>query len=231
MSNQLKSFDKVLSDISKIKKQGDFIPDVSNKEGYEKSKRFVLDVTAACRKAVEEKHKNLKRPIIDTGKLIDGKKNELLSMIEKIESPHKEAYRKHDKDKKEKKEKFESDLDKKVQTIKEFKLKALGKTSEEIEELIGECGEIDSSHEFYHRAKDAELARQESLDYLSEALIQANNYEQAQETIEAVQQNNVVLEERPKKSSLNDVIEDWADRHQIPAPAVDELLEILETQN
>lgn len=100
----LAKFDKVMADVTAVAELGNFIPDMSTKEGYNASKRFVLDNTTPMRKALEAAHKDIKAPFWDACKFLDSKKKELMTMIEAVEEPHKLAYKNHDAEIKRKKE-------------------------------------------------------------------------------------------------------------------------------
>lgn len=105
MSNKfdLAKFDAVMADVEQAKDKGNFIPDMSSKDGYEASKRFVLDVTTPMRKALEKAHKETKAPFWEQCKFLDSKKKELMSVLEEIEAPHKLAYKERDAEIKRKK--------------------------------------------------------------------------------------------------------------------------------
>ena len=134
----LTKFDKVMSDVKEIQEKGNFLPDCTTKEGYDASKRFVLDVTTPARKALEKVHKEVKKPFWDACKMLDGKKKELMPVLEGIEAPHKEAYKAIDQAKKDKAQRFEDELNMKVEELLHYRNKVYGKTSEELYVLIGE---------------------------------------------------------------------------------------------
>ena len=79
--NSLKEFDKVMAAVMEIQDKGNFLPDTSTKEGYEASKRFVLDVTTPARTKLTEAHKKAKSHWIAGGKNVDNKKNELMDLL------------------------------------------------------------------------------------------------------------------------------------------------------
>lgn len=239
MNNQIQEFDKVLADIEAIKQQGDFIPDVTNKEGYEKSKRFVLDVTTKCRKAIDSKHKDLKAPILKIGKELDAKKKTLISMLEEIEQPHKLAYRNKDKEEKERKERFEAELNDKIQAIINVRNQVFGKSADEISGMIDEVGEIDTSHDFYHKAKDAEQARQDTLSILNNALIQQTQFEAQAAQLEEMRdrqrgrnnENDPIGGDCPEESAapvtLKASLIQWAIDNEIYLSALESLEDVL----
>lgn len=200
MSQQydLSKFDKVMADVETIKEQGNFIPACDTKEGYEASKRFVLDVTAPARKALTEAHKTTKAPFLDACRYLDQKKKELMPILEQIEAPHKEAYKAVDAAKKAEKERFENELAAKVNSIVELRSLPFNAGSEFITNRIHECGEIDTSHGFYHRASDAENARQESLEALEYALSEALKRE-----AEALEQQERAAAQKQEQARLD----------------------------
>lgn len=200
----LTKFDKVMSDVKDIQEKGNFLPSCTTKEGYEASKRFVLDITTPARKALESVHKEVKKPFWDACKMLDGKKKELMPILESIEEPHKLAYKAVDQEKKDKALKFEQDLDAKVNALFNFRNMVFGKSSEELSLLIGECGEVDTQKGFYHRAKDAAQARAESLDALNDALLEAVKME-----AQAKEQARVEEEQRIERERLYQEQEDF----------------------
>ena len=165
----LKEFDKVASDIAQIKDKGNFVVDMTTDEGYEASKRFVLDITTPARTSLDEAHKSVKAYWIAGGKKVDGIKIDLMDALKEIQKPHQEAYKEVDRLKKEKKAKFNSDLQLKIDWFNNFKYES--GTSDYITQLIQDCGEVDTSEGFYHRQSDAIKARAEALEFLNETLL------------------------------------------------------------
>ena len=176
---ELVAFDKIVAGIADMQEKGDFLPDMSTKSGYEASKRFVLDVTTPTRTSLDKAHKAAKEYWIAGGRGIDKKKNEILDLIVDIQKPHQEAYKEHDQAIKDKKDKFESDLNDKINNFYEFKfmVNITETTSEEMSAIIDSCGEIDTVEGFYHRAKEAETAKQEVMAILSDCLMSIVNRE------------------------------------------------------
>lgn len=185
----LTKFDKVLASLALIQDKGNFIADCSSKEGYEASKRFVLDETVPARKELTEAHKETKKPFWDTCKFLDAKKNELMPMLEEIEKPHKEAYKAYDQEKKDRKAKFEAAIQDKIDFFHGFKMVNTG-TSDQIAAIIDSCGETDTVEGFYHRAADAEKAKQEAMEYLNDFLISTVNCEAEEQRQIALAEEN-----------------------------------------
>lgn len=181
--NALEKFDPVIAQINQIAEEGNFAPDCSTEEGYQRSKRFVLDITTKARKALESRHKEVKAPFAQAVKDIDSKKNELMEILKRIEEPHRLAYKEVDQAEKIKKQQFEDMLEGKIQELIGFRFGLEGLTSEELEDRVMSCGEIDTSEGFYHRGLDAAKEREESLRVLGEALNRREAFEQEQEQL------------------------------------------------
>ena len=77
------------------------------------------------------------------------------------------------KPKKDKKAKFEADIQDKIDVFNNYKLTNPNANSGFITDSINQCGETDTVEGFYHRAKDAEQAKQEAMQYLNELLLTA----------------------------------------------------------
>ena len=171
--NEMVEFDKLAAGIASIQEKGNFLPNMETKEGYEASKRFVLDFTTPTRTKLDEVHKNAKAYWVKGGKSIDKKKNEIMDLLVDIQKPHQEAYKAFDQAEKDKKLKFESDLQDKINKFYDFKFMVdiNVTTSEEITSIIDSCGEIDTVEGFYHRAKDAEITKQETMVILNDCLM------------------------------------------------------------
>lgn len=178
--NELVEFDKLASGIASIQEKGNFIPDTSTKDGYEASKRFVLDFTTPTRTQLDVVHKKAKAYWVAGGKNIDRKKNEILELLVDIQEPHQTAYKAHDQKEKDKKIKFEADIQAKIDVFANYTNQAFNANSDQIALLIQECGETDTAEGFYHRGADATRARNEALESLNEALMSAVNREAEQ---------------------------------------------------
>jgi len=174
---ELVEFDRISAGMADIQEQGNFLPDTTTKEGYEASKRFVLDVTTPTRTDLGKAHKTAKAYWITGGKNVDTKKNEIMDLLLDIQKPHQEAYQEFDQIKKDEKLKFESDIQGKIDVFSSYKLTNPNSNSNFITDAINQCGETDTVEGFYHRAKDAELAKQDAMQYLNDLLISAVNRE------------------------------------------------------
>jgi len=82
---ELVEFDKIAAGIATIQDKGNFIPDMSTKEGYQASKRFVLDETTPTRTRLDKAHKTTKEYWKLGGQNVDKKKNEILDLLVDIQ--------------------------------------------------------------------------------------------------------------------------------------------------
>ena len=189
---ELIEFDKIAAGIADMQEKGNFIPDMTTKEGYEASKRFVLDETTPTRTRLDKAHKTAKEYWKLGGQNVDKKKNEILDLLVVIQKPHQEAYKAFDQEKKDKKAKFEADLQLKIDVFSNYKFLPPNYNSDVITNIIQECGETDTIEGFYHRAKEAELAKQDAMLFLNDALMSAVNYEaQQQREAELAEENRL----------------------------------------
>lgn len=194
---ELIEFDKITAGIAEIQEKGNFIPDVTTKEGYEASKRFVLDVTTPTRTKLADAHKKAKAYYLEGGRAVDKKKNEILDLIVEIQKPHMDAYKAKDQEEKEKKARFEQAIQDKIDVFTNFKEQAFGKSSDEITAIIYECGEIDTVEGFYHRGADAVKVKTEVMESLNDMLMVAVNTE-----AEAKRQAEIAAENAKQQAAL-----------------------------
>ena len=178
---ELVEFDKIAAGIADIQEKGNFIPDMSTKEGYNASKRFVLDETTPTRTRLAEAHKTAKEYWKIGGQNVDKKKNEILDLLLDIQKPHQDAYKAHDQAEKDRIAKFEADIKEKINFFNECCHQASSNNSTGISDLIDRCGEIDTEEGFYHLKKDAIKAREDALQFLNDALMSAVSREAEQQ--------------------------------------------------
>lgn len=215
MNNQnfdLTKFDKVMADVDAVAEAGNFIPDMTTKEGYNASKRFVLDNTMPMRKALEAAHKEVKAPFWDACKFLDGKKKELLTMIEAVEAPHKEAYKNHDAEIKRKKEEKAKALQSKFDELDQFIVycSTPDVNSESVQSVIDNCHDVDVDPDFFGSRLDSYIEKlNRTIEQLSTLLTQKIQFEQMrkqQEEMEAkqreIERQQREIEEQKRKAEF-----------------------------
>lgn len=178
---ELIEFDKIAAGIAEMQEKGNFVPDMTTKEGYNASKRFVLDETTPARTRLDKAHKSAKEYWKVGGQSVDKKKNEILNLLIEIQKPHQEAYKAFDQAEKDKKQKFEDDLQIKIDCFYHYANQSINASSDQITSLIQECGETDTQEGFYHRGSDAAKAKAEAMDILNDSLMKAVSREAEQQ--------------------------------------------------
>ena len=196
----LAKFDKVMADMATIKEKANFLPDCSTPEGYDASKRLVLDITTPARTKLTAVHKETKAPFLAACKLLDAKKSELMPLLDELEAPHRLAYKAADKEAKEKKQRFDAELEAKVQTIFEFRNQILGCDSTQIETLLTDLEAINTAKGFHHRKTDAIATKEVSLHILTNALAKTREAETT-----AIEQAKIAEEQRIEAKRLADI--------------------------
>ncbi len=175
---ELVEFDLISAGIAEMQEKGNFIPDTSTKEGYEASKRFVLDETTPTRTRLDKAHKTAKNYWKIGGQNVDKKKNEILDILVAIQQPHQDAYKAKDQEVKDQKAKFDQDIQDKIDLFAGYCQQASAAiNSDGVSELIDSCGEIDTVEGFYHRGADAVKAKSDAMTYLNELLMSTVNRE------------------------------------------------------
>ncbi len=163
--NEVKAYDKFNEQIKELTEICNFLPDVSNEEGYKKSKRVSLDVGKILT-AVEGKRKDLKAESLAYGRQIDAEANVLKRELMDIQHPHKEAYKELDNAKKEREAKRKAKLEKRIADIRDLPEAMRDSCADEVqmaykELMANECDD------FYECSMEALKVRQASLKDLS----------------------------------------------------------------
>ncbi len=112
-------YDEFQAQIDEVADICNFIPDVSTKDGYDKSKRVALDVGKVLT-ALEKSRKDKKADSILIGKAIDSDAKGIKAKLEAIQEPHKLAYKQLDNEKKEREQARIDELQKGVAIMREL---------------------------------------------------------------------------------------------------------------
>ena len=203
MNNEydLSKFDKVLADVAEIQEKGNFIPDCSTKEGYEASKRFVLDVTTPARKMLEQAHKETKKPFWDACKFLDSKKKELMPLLEAVEEPHKLAYKAVDEEKKRIKAEKEAAVQRGFDSVINLVNSSVGADSATIQNLLNDCMDFDVDPAVYGNRTDELInVQRESVEKLTDALSRQIQYEEMEKQRQELERQQRELEEAQREA-------------------------------
>lgn len=144
----------------------DFIPNVTTKEGYEKSRRVALDVGKVLT-ALEKSRAGLKADVLESGRQIDGQAKTLKEELAAIQEPHKAAYQKLDQEKKERKQKRLDELQSRVDYIARLPMLMLDADSESVKAAMQDLHK-EECLDFYEMTSGALQARKASIDALAD---------------------------------------------------------------
>lgn len=166
MTNKINiiEYDEIRAGIDAIKAECDFLPDVSTKDGYEKSKRLALDHGKVLTK-LESVRKERKSYWLEGGKQVDSQAKSIKEEIEEAINPHKEAYKNLDNAKKEREKARVAALEERVQFIVNLHESMQDSSSDEVMAAIEglnseECLDF---YEFTMQALEARKASQQKL--------------------------------------------------------------------
>ena len=163
---EIREYDEFSAKIEVMRDACNFLPDMENEDGYEKSKRVALDVGKVLTR-LETKRKEIKEPALKRCKLIDDEARSIKAEIEKFQLPHKDAYKAVD------------DLNKKREAARKQKLvdrvAAIADLPEHMRdshssEMMAAMTDLQSNEclDFYDMTHDALNARKRSLEKLGQ---------------------------------------------------------------
>lgn len=112
-------YDEIREKLDEVKKTCNFLPDVSTKEGYDKSKRVSLDVGKLLT-ALDKKRKDKKAYFLDGGRSVDAQAKEIAAELEEFQLPHKDAYKELDQLKKDREIERKAKLEERVRYMREL---------------------------------------------------------------------------------------------------------------
>lgn len=131
------------------------VPDFKTKEGYAIGKANLKEYRD-YKKRVNDTHKIAKEDIIKTGKLLDGEKNRILTVLEDVFEPHKEARKVEDerqetikREKAEAKAKREREIKDRIDTMREAYAAAVSMSSAEISWTIESHDDYEITEELF----------------------------------------------------------------------------------
>ena len=173
-------FSRTQAGLAELRKRFSKFPDPSeSEENYEFVKKGVRELTG-LRTSIEKKRKELKQPFIDAGRIIDSHAKVIISELQSLEEPMKEAKKEVDEKAKREKEQRIARLQKKIDDIKWLERDARGKASPYIIELIEQVENVEPA-DFYELREEAMKVRNDVLDNLGAALSERLEYERTAE--------------------------------------------------
>lgn len=179
MKTEVTEFSATAAALAELRAEANGLPSPESPEAYKMVSASIKRIDK-YRTSLEKKRKELKAPLLERGKLIDDEAKRITAELVDIAAPLKEA--KKAVDEKEAREKAEriARLQEKVDEIKGFPAKARGKSADEIRAIVNECGEIDTSHDFFDLTREATIAQAEAMESLKAMLHEAEERERFQ---------------------------------------------------
>ena len=174
--NEVKAYDQFSEQIEELTEICNFLPDVSTDDGYQKSKRVSLDVGKILT-AIEAKRKDLKSDSLAYGRKIDAEAKEIVGKLEKIQGPHKGAYKGLDNAKKEREAARKAKLEERIADMRDLPEAMRDSCSDEVKMAHREL-ESNTCEDFYEFTMDALKARDSSLKSLSDMFLRKLKEEQ-----------------------------------------------------
>jgi hypothetical protein len=160
------AYDDFRAKIDSVKEMCHFLPDVSNDEGYQKSKRVSLDVGKLLT-GLEKCRKEAKADALEFGRRIDSEAKEIAAELEGFQAPHKEAYKKLDNEKKEREAKRKAELERRVGEMRSLPELLRESDSESVKGAL-ESLAVEECLDFYEYTEQALKARNASKEALTQ---------------------------------------------------------------
>lgn len=174
-------YDEFRSKMDEVKRTCDFIPDVSTKDGYDKSKRVALDVRKVLTK-LEKTRKQKKDYFLQGGREVDSQAKAIKSELEDYMLPHDSAYKELDQLRKDREAaRIHAHLNA-IEELKSFVPKATGIESARIKTYI-ELAKSFNPSDFEEFSKKAEIAKADVLSELDSICKQQLAFEKQQEEL------------------------------------------------
>lgn len=175
-SVNVEEFSRTKAGLAELRERFSNFPDpFLCKDNYDFVHNGVRELTK-LRTTVEKKRKELKKPFVDAGRIIDAEAKGIIESLQELEQPMKDAKLAVDEKEKREKEERIARLQKRIDDIKQLEKEARGKTSEGIIELIEHVENVDPA-DFYDLREEAMRVRNEVLDNLGAALSERKEYE------------------------------------------------------
>jgi undecaprenyl pyrophosphate synthase len=203
MNTQLSTvaqYDEFRAKIAEVSQVCDFIPDVTSKEGYEKSKRVALDVGKVLTN-LEKKRKELKKESLEFGRNVDSQAKEIAEELESFQLPHKNAYKELDNLKKEREEARKAELSERVEQIATLPEMMRDSDSDSVKAAIEDLNN-EECLDFYEFTEQALKARKSSLAALSEMFGQKLQQEKEAAELDRLRKEAAKREQKDREERL-----------------------------
>lgn len=164
-NNEVIAYTEFRKKVSEVKDACDFLPDVSDDDGYTKSKRVSLDVGKILT-SLEAKRKDLKKDSLEYGRLIDSEAGAIKEELEGLQLPHKAAYKELDQLKKQRDADRKEKLQQRVDDMANLPDMMRDSDSEGVKAALDDLNK-EECLDFYEFATPALKARNKSRELLS----------------------------------------------------------------
>lgn len=222
-------YDEFAAKFQEMKDDADFLPDMTSKEGYEKSKRISLDVGKVLT-AIEKKRQEIKAPALQRCKDIDEEAKQLAAQIKVVQLPHKEAYKSHDETLKQREFDRVEAIRHRVDSFEEAYWAAEGFTAEKLSEVLAEITaiEIDSSFDEFdvmaQAQKDGVIAK------LEKSIAATEKAEAEQAELERLRQEKEEREQADRDAKIAKDARDKAEKEAADKAEIERQRAAKETQ-
>lgn len=157
-------YDQFREKISEVQEACNFLPDVSNEDGYAKSKRVALDVQKIIT-AVENKRVELKSASLAYGKMVDNDAKQIKAELVQLQLPHKEAYKDLDDANKKREAERKNKLEIRVQEMRDLPRLMEDSDSDGIKMALEDLNSI-KCDDFYEYTMEALKVKKRSVEQL-----------------------------------------------------------------
>ena len=158
-------YDEVAKKIKEVEEYSNFLPDVTTKEGYEKSKRVSLDIGKLLT-ALEKTRKDKKAHFIEGGKEVDSQAKGIAKQLQDMQLPHKDAYKELDNLKKERETQRKQKLEDRIEFMRTLPDNMAESCSDEIQAAMNDLANI-SCEDFYEYTAQALKVRNTSQEQMA----------------------------------------------------------------
>lgn len=197
MNNQLEKYNPFEADLISLENECNFLPDVSNKDGYEKSKRIGIDGRAFEIK-VDEFRKQGKKELSQDATNFHEAGKAACDRISQAYKPHQEAYKAVDEEKKRVKAEKEAEITARINVFSESVTSSAGMNSVSISSVIDNL--MADPMEYGSRTIEAGDSRQRAITALESMKAAAILSEAQAEEINRQREELVAQQEESRKA-------------------------------
>lgn len=204
-------YDEFAAKFQEMKEGADFLPDMTSKEGYEKSKRISLDVGKVLT-SIEKKRKEIKAPALQRCKDIDEEARSLVAQIEVIQLPHKEAYKGHDETLKQRESDRVEALKERVDYFEKTYWAAEGFTAEKLSGVLADIVAIDIDDSFEEFDVMAQAQKDAVIAKLEKSIAATEKAEAEQIELERLRKEKSIRDQKERDEKIAQDAKDIAEK-------------------